>query len=177
MSKKFFEYDAVSLGLGKVKRSVGKTLRWVLLYIMITATTTVLAYGVFALFFRTDVEKQLAREIKMYERLYPTLVPESENVGDAIAALQYKDNNIYEQVFHSEAPAADPMAGLDIFFASDTIPQLELYSYTEHKSDSLLLVSSKVDAAFMKIFKSLSDSLTVVPPMNIPSIHIQTHGL
>lgn len=168
MSKKVFEYDAVSLGLGKVKRSVGKTLRWVLLYIMITATTTVLAYGVFALFFRTDVEKQLAREIKMYERLYPTLVPESENVGDAIAALQYKDNNIYEQVFHSEAPAADPMAGLDIFFASDTIPQLELYSYTEHKSDSLLLVSSKVDAAFMKIFKSLSDSLTVVPPMNIP---------
>ena len=77
MSKKFFEYDAVSLGLGKVKRSVGKTLRWVLLYIMITATTTVLAYGVFALFFRTDVEKQLSREIKMYERLYPTLVPES----------------------------------------------------------------------------------------------------
>ncbi|HBH21766.1 MAG TPA: hypothetical protein DHU72_02790 [Rikenellaceae bacterium] len=168
MNRKVFEYDSVSLGLGKVKRKVGKTLLWVLVYVMVTVTMTVLAYGVFSIFFRTDVEKQLSREIKMYEQLFPSLVPEERNVGEAIAALQYKDNRIYEQVFHSEAPAADPMSGLDIFFASDTIPQIELYSYTLNKSDSLLSVSSKVEEAFMKIFDVLSDSLSVIPPMTIP---------
>ena len=166
--KKFFEYDALNFSLGKVRRKLGKPLLWAVLYIFVTLTVAILAYTLFSLFISTDVEKQLKAEIKMYEELYPSLVPQEGIVGDAIASLQYKDNRIYEQVFHADAPAADPMARLDIFFAADTIPDIQLFSYTRDKADSLMERAAKVDRAFEKIFRTLSDSAYVAPPMMLP---------
>lgn len=166
--KKFFEYDTINFRLGKVRRKVGKTLLWAVLYFFVTLTIAILAYSLFSLFISTDVEKQLKAEIRMYEELYPSLVPQEEVVGDAIASLQHKDNRIYEQVFHSDAPAADPMARLDIFFAADTIPEIQLFSYTRDKADSLLDRAARVDRAFEKIFRTLSDSAFVTPPMMLP---------
>ena len=166
--KKFFEYDTINFRLGKVRRKVGKTLLWAVLYFFVTLTIAILAYSLFSLFISTDVEKQLKAEIRMYEELYPSLVPQEEVVGDAIASLQHKDNRIYEQVFHADAPAADPMARLDIFFAADTIPEIQLFSYTRDKADSLLDRAARVDRAFEKIFRTLSDSAFVTPPMMLP---------
>lgn len=168
MSRKFFEFDAGTFRFGKVKLNVGKIVLQCLMYLLITLSLAVLAYILFALIFRTDVERRLREEIRMYEQVYPSLQQKQELLKDAIAYLQYEDNEIYDDIFHSNAPAADPMASLEFMFASDTIPDTRLTSYTRDKSNQLLEQSRKVEESFARIFKVLSDTSTVLPPMSLP---------
>lgn len=168
MSKRFLEFDPRNFRFGKFRLNVGKLLLRCLGYFLVTLSLTVLAYALFALIFRTDVERKLKREIKMYESIYPSLKEKEELLKDAIAHLQYEDNEIYEEIFHSNAPAADPMSGLAFMFASDTIPDTRLTSYTRDKSDKLLDQCSRIEDSFAKIFEALSDSAYVLPPMSMP---------
>lgn len=168
MRKKIMEFDPKSFSFGKVRVKLGRVLLVAVAYLLATLTLAILAYCVFAIFWRTDVERELGREIRMYERLYPSFAPKEELLRDGIASLQHKDNDIYEQVFHSNAPEPDPMAGLDFMFESASVPDAKIAAYTRDKADSLLSVSADVDAAFMKIFKTLASSDNAVPPMRLP---------
>ena len=168
MRKKMMEFDPKSFSFGKVRVKIGRVLLVSVAYLLATLALAVLVYCVFAIFWRTDVERELGREIRMYERLYPSFAPKEELLRDGIASLQHKDNDIYEQVFHSNAPEPDPMAGLDFMFGSASVPDAKIAAYTRDKADSLLAVSADVDAAFMKIFRLLSSSETAVPPMRLP---------
>ena len=168
MSKKFLEFDAGNFRFGKVRIKFGKILLNALMYFVVTLSLTVLAYALFALIFRTDVESRLRKEIRMYEDEYAELMEKQELLKDAIANLQHEDNEIYEEIFNSNAPAADPMAGLSFMFASDTIPDTKLTSYTRDKSNQLLEQCARIDKAFGKIFAALADTATVLPPMSLP---------
>ncbi|MBR6184181.1 Peptidase family M23 [Bacteroidales bacterium WCE2004] len=162
-------FDAENFRFGKVPSKVGKTLLLVLAYMLLTFTLAVLVYLAFSLVFRTDTERRLRQEIRMYERLYPDLEEREQLLGDAIANLQYKDNEIYGLVFHSPgAPMLDPMEEDGSFVDVDAIPEQELLGYARNKADSLLQRSRLVDAAFGRIFQALSDSATVLPPMILP---------
>ena len=165
---KRFVFDAENFHFGAVPRKVGKIVLTALLYVLLTFTLAVLTYLAFTVFFRTDTERRLRREIRMYERLYPELEEREQLLGDAIANLQHKDNEIYDQVFHSEAPTLDPVADLGALSMADSIPDRRLVSYTRDKSDSLLRRSEAVEAAFLRVFKSLSDSAALLPPMILP---------
>ncbi len=168
MSKKMMEFDPKSFGFKKVRVKIGRVLLVTVAYLLATLTLAVLVYCAFAIFWRTDVERELGREIRMYERLYPSFAPKEELLRDGIASLQHKDNDIYEQAFHSNAPEPDPMAGLDFMFASASVPDAKIAAYTKGKADSLLAVSADVDAAFIKIFRALADESKAVPPMRLP---------
>ncbi len=168
MSRKMLEFDPRNFRFGKVRVNAGRVLLLVLGYLLVTLTIAVLVYGVFALFWRTDTERELRREIRMYERIYPTLAPKEELLRDGIAGLQYKDNEIYETAFHANAPDADPMASLDFMYASDTVPDAKIANYTRDKADRLLSTAEDVDAAFVRIFRSLCDTGLVMPPMTLP---------
>lgn len=168
MSKKMMEFDQKNFSFRKVRVKIGRILLVSVAYLLATLTLAVLVYCVFAVFWRTDVERELKREIRMYERLYPSFAPREELLRDGIASLQHKDNEIYEQVFHSNAPEPDPMAGLDFMFASASVPDAKIAAYTRDKADSLLAVSADVDAAFVRIFKLLSSPENPVPPMRLP---------
>lgn len=166
--KKKFVFDAENFHFGKMPRKVGKTLLYVFLYMLLTFTLAVLVYLFFALFFRTDTERRLRREIRMYERLYPELERREQLLGDAIAHLQHRDNEIYGIIFDSAAPGVDPMSDPLALSAVDTIPDHLLVGYVHHKADSLLERGRSVDAAFGRIFRALSDSAAVLPPMILP---------
>jgi murein DD-endopeptidase MepM/ murein hydrolase activator NlpD len=166
--KKIFIFDAENIHFGQVPRKVGKTLLMVLLYMLLTFTLTVLTYLAFTLVFRTDTERKLRREIRMYERLYPGLEEREQLLGDAIANLQHKDNQIYDQVFHSGAPGLDPMADLASLSMADSIPDTRLVDYTKNKADSLLDRSRAVEAAFGRVFEALSSPDRILPPMVLP---------
>lgn len=168
MSRRMMEFDPKSFSFGKVRVRAGRILLVSLAYLLATFTLAVLVYCFFALFWRTDVERELKREIRMYERLYPSFAPKEELLRDGIANLQYKDNEIYEQAFHSNAPDADPMAGSDFMFASAAVPDAKIAAYTRDKADSLLATASDIDAAFARIFRSLASSGSVIPPMRLP---------
>lgn len=166
--RKIFEFDEATILFGKVSHRIWKILRIALLYLMFTFTLAVLCYAAFALLFRTDTESRLRREIKMYESQYPSMLPREELLGDAIAHLQHKDNEIYGQVFHSDAPSVDPAGSIGLVASSDTIPDTRLTSYTRDKADLLLKEAQGVDLAFAKVFKALADSTTLLPPMTLP---------
>ena len=162
-------FDTENFHFGQVPRRIGRTLLTLLVYMLLTFTLAVLVYLAFTLVFRTDTARRLRREIRMYERLYPGLEERGELLGDAIANLQHKDNEIYGLVFHSSgSPMLDPMEEQDTYRNLDTIPEHRLTGYTRDKADSLLRRSRSVDAAFDRIIKSLSDSSAVLPPMTIP---------
>lgn len=167
-AKKRWTADAGSLHLDKVPRRVGKTLLAALLYMLLTFTLAVLAYLAFTLLFRTDTERRLRREIRMYERLYPDLERRERLLGDAIAHLQHRDNDIYGTIFDSGAPGVNPISDPFALSGVDTIPDHKLVGYTRDKADSLLSRSRTVDAAFSRIFRALSDSAAVLPPMTLP---------
>lgn len=168
MSKKFLEFDPKNFRFGKVKINLGKILFQLFLYLIVTLAISALVYLTFAMFFKTDVERRLRKEIQVYKSIYPELSAKEELLRDAIANLQYEDNEIYEEIFSTTAPATDPMAGLDFMFASDTIPDTKLTSYARDKSDALLAKSAKIESSFRKIFAALQDSSTVIPPMSLP---------
>ncbi|MDO5321036.1 MAG: M23 family metallopeptidase [Bacteroidia bacterium] len=168
MSDHKFEFDPGNFTFRKAGAQTWRLIKRVLLMILASLTATVLIYAAVALFYSTKEEKILYRENKMYEKIFPTLSPKEKLLEDVIAGLQYKDNEIYEQVFHSNAPNVDPISTLDFLYASDTIPDYRLESYTKAKSQMLMERSRDVDAAFEKIFNSISDSNFVTPPMTMP---------
>lgn len=166
--RKLFVFDAESFHFGKAPRKIWRAVRTLLVYMLLTFTLSVLVYLAFTLFFRTDTERRLRQEIRMYEELYPGLEEREELLGDAIAGLQHKDNDIYSLVFHSGTPGLDPMSGQGGLPALDTLPDSELTGWTAAKADSLLRRSADVDSAFRRIFRALSDSAAVLPPMTLP---------
>lgn len=166
--RKLLIFDADNFDFGAVPRKIGRTFLTLLVYMLLTFTLAVLVYLAFTLVYRTDTERRLRREIRMYERLYPELEERSQLVGDAIANLQRQDNDIYGLVFHSSAPGLDPMAELGGFQVADSLTDLRLVDYTSHKADSLVERSAAVEAAFRRIFRTLSDSSAVLPPMVLP---------
>ena len=163
-----FVFDAENFHFGEAPRKIWRAVLRLVLYMLMTLTLAVLTYGVFALFFRTDTERRLRREIRLYERLYPELEARSGLLEDAIADLQHKDDRIYDQVFHASAPEIDPMRDRDALSVADSLSSGELVRQTALKADSLLRRSTAVDSAFALIFKTLADAETVLPPMILP---------
>ncbi|MCR5351266.1 MAG: M23 family metallopeptidase [Bacteroidales bacterium] len=162
-------FDPENFRFGKVRRKVGKTLLLALGYMLLTFTLTVLVYLLFSLVFRTDTERRLRREIRMYERLYPEMEEREQLLGDAIAYLQHKDNDIYSLVFHAAgAPMLDPLEERGSFRILDSIPERRLLDYTRDKADSLLQRGEVIDETFERIFRELSDTALVLPPMRLP---------
>ena len=168
MGRKGIEFDHSTFSFKQATTSVWRMVRSALIYMLGTLTLAVLFYIVAALFFSTDVEKRLKKENKRYKAVYEALVPKAQILEDAVAGLQYKDNDLYEQVFHSSAPEVDPMGEKRMVFASDTVPDRKILSYTRDKADVLLGEADSVDAAFDRIIRMLSDDSRVLPPMSLP---------
>ena len=166
--RRHFVFDAENFHFGQAPRKIWRAVLRLVLYMLLTLTLAVLTYIAFALIYRTDTERRLRREIRLYERLYPELEERSGLLEDAIAALQHKDDGIYDQVFHSSAPGLDPMEAMEPLAVADSIPAGELIGYTAHKADSLLERSAGVEDAFRQIFGILSDPQMSLPPMILP---------
>lgn len=165
---KKLEFNDITMKVEGATHAVWKLVRNILLYFIGTVALTVAGYAVFAFVFSTDVERKLHRENRMYERLIPELEERADVLAGAMDVLQSKDDGIYSQVFHSDAPSVDPMSSLEFLFASDTIPDHRLMSYTRDKSDRLIKQASEVDAAFLRIISTIADSSFVMPPMSMP---------
>jgi len=166
--KNRLEFDPHSFSVRKATRDVWHILRSAIVSLLVTLSCFVILYLVISLVFSTDTERRMIRERRTFRQVYPELLRQKEQLSDAVAALQYKDNEIYEKVFHSNAPEVDPMNGLDRFYESDTIPDYKLNGYTGEKADRLLSQVTRVDAAFERIAVALASPKTVMPPMRLP---------
>lgn len=162
------EFDRITFNFREVGTSTWRIVRAVLIYLTGCLTVAVLVYGLIALFFSTDAERRLHHENRMYRNTWSTLTPKAKLVEDVVAGLQYKDNDLYEQVFHSAAPDVDPLGADKVLFASDTIPDDRLNTYTADKADGLLEQADSIEALFAGVVAMLSGDKVELPPMSLP---------
>ena len=166
--KKVYTFDAAAMTVRKFTKSVWATVWSVLRVLLVSLSLFIVLYLVLSLVLSTDTEKLLRRENRSFEKLFESIPEKQRMLQESIDILSWKDARIYEEVFHTQAPAVDPVGSLDYFFGADTIPDTKIVTYTTLKADALLKTASEVDAAFEKIYRTLADKDFVMPPMSIP---------
>ena len=134
---------------------------------------TLICYAVFSLTINTDLEGRLKRENKMYEKLYPQLLPQQKLLNDAVAGLELKDSEIYSEVFQSVAPSVDPIQSITAFSDDEDLNNISLISYASAKSDSMY---AKMFAVEAKLRSSLVKVATV-PAKQLPPMHLPLSGI
>lgn len=147
----------------RLRRRLGRVLAW----LAGSLTVAVFYYTVLSLFLSTDTEKRLIRENRMYARLYPELREKERLLEDAALSLTDRDNAIYEQIFHTEAPVIDPDRDELLSFEKDTIPESDLVLDTELRAEGLRRAAARIEEDFMAVFARLAARDTV-PPLTAP---------
>lgn len=163
-----YEFDQKSYNFRKKGNHLKNVLLGVLKYLLISLTLTIAVYTLLSLLFSTDVDRKLSRENRMYERTYKSLKDKEKMVKDAVASLEYRDDVIYDMIFHTESPSVDPIRALGFEFGSDSIPERKIVSYTRDKADKVLLKASEVEEDFMRIYRTLARPGYSIPPMGLP---------
>lgn len=114
-----YSFDRESFSFKKVTTSVGVWALRVAWTILGTLALSAVTYIIFSFFINTDLERQLSRENRMYERLYDDFLEQQKLIGDVTEGLQKMDDEIYQQLFHADAPSVDPAGSLDFEIAAD----------------------------------------------------------
>lgn len=161
-----YEFDKSSISFKKARRSIGNILGIAGKFLFITLSMALVYYLVFSSVISTDTERRLRRENKMYEKVYPQMLEREEMLAGAISGLQVKDNEIYEEIFHAEAPSANPSGNLNLKSGSDTIPDRKLVRYTSAKADDLMKRAGVVEENMLKVFENARTS--ELPPLSLP---------
>ena len=168
MSKKTYIFDAAAVTVRKVTRSVWTIIWSVLRVFLVSVSIFIVIYLILSLVLSTDTEKRLRRENRQYEKVFENIREKQELLSESMEILSWKDGRIYEEVFHTKAPAVDPVGSLEYFFGADTIPDGKIVTYTSRKADALLETAGEVNAAFEKIYRTLGQKGFVMPPMSLP---------
>ncbi len=168
MSKKTYIFDAAAVTVRKVTKSVWTILWSVLRVFLVSLSLFIVLYLIISLVISTDTEKRLRRENRAYEKEFASIPEKQALLAEAIDIIEWKDAQVYEEVFHTKAPALDPVGSLEFLFGADTIPDTKIVTYTTKKADALLETASEVNAAFEKIYRTLGDRGFQMPPMSIP---------
>lgn len=160
-----YEYDRINFSFRKVSRSVWNVLALVLRYVIVTFSLAVIYYAVFSLLVSTDTERRLRKENKLYAKVYGEMVERESLVSDVIDGLQARDNEIYGQVFHSEAPSIDPVGQMNLLASGDPEKDRDIVNATAAKADRLLAMTARVEENFARVTGTPADSL---PPLSLP---------
>lgn len=137
-------------------------------YSIAIAGLSAMVYGVVSLVVNTGVEREFIAQNRMYARLYPRLEEREALIRDVVKDLQYRDEGIYNDIFHSPAPVLDPTADLDLSQWNDTVPEQRIASDVYSKAVMLSQRAGKVEENFADIFYALASRKAAVPPMRSP---------
>ena len=164
-----YVFDKTRMEFRKVTRSVWTTFGKVLKYFLVTASLAVVYYVVFSLLVSTDSERKLKREIQTYERMYSEMLRKEELVGDVIDGLKVKDDEIYRQLFNSDAPDLGDIYSDGLLSAIDSIEDKDIVAYVGKKIALLEVASNRVEDNLTKVLAALdSQGTAALPPMTIP---------
>ena len=144
--------------------SARKVVLRVLAWLAGSLTLAVVYYVVLSLFLSTDTERRLSRENRMYARLYPELEEKQQLLEDVVRDLQERDNDIYGEIFHTEAPSL----GSSLMDASDSLEERkDLELAVERRAAALSGKAAAVDSHFLAVFARLAGGAPL-PPADVP---------
>ncbi|MCQ2178188.1 MAG: M23 family metallopeptidase [Bacteroidales bacterium] len=120
-------------------------------YILYVLALTVVFYAAGSFLFSGGYESLLARGNRAHNKLYPEILEREQLIRDAVASLQYRDDNLYRDIFGTEAP---------------DLGALEIPSGTS--LDQAEADAAAVEDNFSEIFRTLAAGEEPVPPMCFP---------
>jgi len=130
---------------------------------------SLILFGLFFWWVRTDEDRRLEEEIRLYEQYYPGLRDREQRIAKVVDYLQIRDNDIYRDIFYSDAPSLEAFLQGDLLAGQDTLPQGDLDRYTGEKAGRLLDKAGEIDARFREITRLLTErSGEALPPMTLP---------
>ena len=162
-----YVFDKTRIEFRKVTHSVWNILGKALKYFLVTASLAVVYYIVFALLVNTDSERKLKRENQMYSRMYDDMVRKEQLVGDVMENLKAKDNEIYRQLFNSDAPDLGSIYPEGLLSAIDSVGDKDIVEYVGKKLNLLEEASVKVEDNFKSIMDKLEGD-GKLPPLTNP---------
>jgi len=167
MSKKYI-YDDKQVRFKAPGNPVSGILLKCLKYFAVSIAFAVVSYGLFALVFSTDQERKLRQENRMYSKIYPEMEQKDRLLSDVVSGLQLRDNEIYGEIFHTQAPTVGGLSSVDFLAVSDTIADEDIAELVGNKVDVLMMRSAKVEDNFRRVFEKISGDGFVMPPMSLP---------
>ena len=161
-------FDDNDIKFRKRKTSVWAVIRRILMFFVASISLAVLYYVVFALIFSTDTERKLRQENRMYEKEYPELERKEKMLADVLEGLKVRDNQIYEDVFHTAAPDMDYLSTVSFLEGLDSIPGEDIVLSSAGKLALLEGSAARVEDNFRRIMELIEDKDFVIPPMTNP---------
>lgn len=152
----------------KESKTVAHIIGRVVLWSIVAVVVTVIYYCAFALVFSTDTERRLYSENRLYERTYSQMQQREQLLGDVIQGIQFKDAQIYRDVFSAEAPAFRLEDDIDIIADNDSIQDRDLVNYVARKIETVEAAASSIEDNFSRVMEVLSAHRDSLPPMRLP---------
>lgn len=146
-----------------VLRAIGTVLK----YFAVSISLAIIYYTLFSLLIYTDKERKIARENKQYQKTYAQLIEREYLLSDALAGLEVRDNQIYEDIFNAQPPKMELLIDDGFLSGVDSIPDRVMVSYAHDKVLKVENTAAKVEANFRRIF-GLSEAGTALPPLCLP---------
>lgn len=146
----------------------------VLRFLVVTISLSLLYYLVFALFFDTDVEKNLEKENRAYKKIYSDAVNRIDLLEDVLSGLEARDDGLYEELFHTPAPSDTRIAGIDLLALSDTLTEATLEAQTAGRIAKNESRARTVEAEFRRIYELAGEKGFSAPPLRLPLIDFKT---
>lgn len=146
-----------------VMRAIGTVLK----YFAVTLSLAILYYTIFSLVIYTDTERKIARENKLFQKTYSQLIERESLLSDALADLEVRDNQIYEDIFNAQPPKMDLLLDETYLSGVDSIPDRVMVAYAHDKIQEVENTASRVEANFRKIF-ALNEAGNALPPLALP---------
>ncbi len=161
-------FDKDNFKFRKAKTSVWAVIRKILMFFVGTLSMAVLYYVIFALVFSTEEERRLRQENRLFEKTIPELEQKEKLLADVVEGLKVKDDRIYEEIFHTSSPGMNRFsAGSDIA-ALDSMSVGHISKLSAERLSGLKQGADSVEANFLSIMKTITDSGFVMPPMTHP---------
>lgn len=161
-------FDNDKINFRKTRISMKKVFRRVVLWVLGSFALSLIAYFSLSWFIPTEQERKLSYENRMYERLYSQMLEQQNLIGDVTDGLQKRDNEIYDQIFHTSAPSVDPIASVDLVMVSDTTSEESKVTRSALRLKTLSQGAEEVEMNFQDIFGLLIDNYNSNIPLSVP---------
>lgn len=161
-------FDRKNLDLKKDRLTFGRFLKGLLLFFVSTLSFFLVAYVVFALVFSTPLENHLRRQNRMYREQIPQFEQKQKLLSEVIESLQYRDDEIYNAIFHTAAPDIDPTSSIEMIHDLDSIPDSDFVRYTKNCIDTSFAMAARIEENFKAVMEVLSNGCENLPPLTSP---------
>ncbi len=172
MKKVKYYYDPETLAYRKIKRRKRTKFAYAGLFLLSSALFGFLAFIVLlnTPFFETPKDRLMAREIQNLRLQYEILNKKMDHVDEAMASLEYRDNNIYRAYFNS-APIPEEQrkagfGGVNRYRDLEGYDNSELVINTTKRVDVLskrLVIQSRSLDEIAKLARDKSNLLAAIP--------------